>query len=385
MSNISCSGGSHCAALSVTLPHSLTLSLTADPRGCPVNPSPYCWAGGGSDNHGDTFVWIACRDCLPFLPSARIKGFARQILKNFGSCDDLFAALADDGATTPGDLGDAVSWLATAAGSLCFLSGDDTLKIWADPPDGNYQVIATPLLTRRIRVSHAFPAQERALLQKWLDTARESTAMLHGLRVSLERAEGADVAHDGEWTLRQLIAASGFAHRAAKWLRSESRILVRLRKVLGAGQAINPALTVTKVRQLQRHLKRRGFPEVIKRLLARFGATRPDVAALQASLVHTPARELAGRVFSHLSNPSFVRQLNRLARALDVYSTTAGKDPLSEAAWDPTAIRWRAVEGLLAPTRSFLRVGVAQPVELCVSPPQRCRPEGRAGGWRLSR
>jgi hypothetical protein len=319
-----CLGLKPCVSLSLKLPQG-TASLIGNPFfGC--GELRLCWTGDGSDDQGANYTWSACRDCAANLPSARFKAFAQYAQSNIETCEAVSGALADSSQGTPGWI-EKFQKLVTVVGALCGFGADDLTALADDPPDSNYRLIASPQFVRRTRVPHVFPSKERRRLQRLLDSARKETAILHALRVSLERAQGAEAARNGEWTLRQLIAASSFAHKSANDLRSEASALAKLRPALHQRHAANPRLTVKQVRRVQRQLKQHGFPKTMKRLLRRLGATHSDLAAMLKTIEGPPAHKLAGRPLSRITSTGFVRRLGKLAKLLDKYSGNVAEHP----------------------------------------------------------
>ncbi len=204
---------------------------------------------------------------------------------------------------------------------------DQLSALAADPPDPNFRAIVSPVLAKRIAVARAVPAKLRRLLQAWLDNGRQETALFKALLVSLERAQGAAAAGDGEWTLRQQTAAAGFASSAATALRDEATLLSRLRTALAHTPRWNPVLSARQARRAQRLVKRQGFPLALKRVLRADGATTADLASLRAVVIATPAQRLAGRAFSQLTNPSRLAKLVNLANELGDYAAQIAKPP----------------------------------------------------------
>ena len=190
-----------------------------------------------------------------------------------------------------------------------------------DPPDPNYTVIATPVLSPRVKVSRHVATALRRLLQGWVDNGRQLAADERAWLVSYERAEAAVVAGDRQWIQRQAAATARFARATASAMRNEAAILVRLRAAFNRPGFERVSVSVKQARRLRAYVKRHGFPKPLLRTLARAGATRADVRSMEAAFVSTPTRKLAGPIIARLTSAAEIHQLTKLAEILDDYAT----------------------------------------------------------------
>jgi hypothetical protein len=289
-----------------------------------------CWSGTGSDYYGFKYQWIACRDCQARLVSHQLKRIFRVIAVQLGNMSH------NDGVVSlvlgvPGLAIPPVGFLGLVAGAQSMTNGEQALNyalLAADPPDPNFEAIVVPVLPPRVRVARAVPAKLRRILQRWLDNARQEAAELHALRVALERAQGATAAHDGQWTLTQMVAAAQFAREGGSAMRREVTILRSLRRALKGTPRFNPHLSVAHVRRAVHYVRQHGLPSGVKHVLQRLGATKADLARLRSSLLKTPARQLSGSVFARVTSSARVSQLLRVATALQQYSATVAQHPV---------------------------------------------------------
>lgn len=284
--------------------------------------------GGRNDGGGSTLaipVTIAVTQLLS-LQDKQSFAYWADLLRSNSHAEAMVDVAAVLGIFSPFAVPIAV--IGGVAGADSYTKGqqaDQLSALAADPPDANFRAIASPVLAKRIVVARAVPAKLRRFLQAWLDNGRQETALFKALLVSLERAQGAAAVGSGEWTLRQQTAAAGFASSAATALRDEATILSGLRSALAHTPRWNPVLSARQARRAQRLVKRQGFPLALKRVLRADGATTADLAGLRAALIATPARKLAGRVFSQLTSPSRIAKLASLAHELSDYAAQIAK------------------------------------------------------------
>jgi hypothetical protein len=188
-----------------------------------------------------------------------------------------------------------------------------------DPPDPNYQVIASPVLSRRTIVGRRVPRVLRRVLQRWLDNGRRLAADSEGWLVSYERAQGAVAAGNQQWIQLQTAATARFVHASATDMRSEAGILVKLRAAFKRVGLERVSLSVAQAGRLRGYVKRHGFPKAMVRTLVRAGANGAEVRSMEAAFVATPIHEVAGRIFARLTSAAYVSQLTKLAQTLDGY------------------------------------------------------------------
>jgi hypothetical protein len=280
--------------------------------------------GGRHDSGGSSVAipaTIVVTQLLSLQDKQALARFADLLRSNSGN--EAIVSVASVLGIFSGPFALPIGVLGGIAGADSYTKGqqaDQLSALAADPPDPNFRAIVSPVLAKRIAVARAVPAKLRRLLQAWLDNGRQETALFKALLVSLERAQGASAAANGEWTLRQMTSAAGYALGAATALRDEATLLSRLRTALAHIPRWNPMLSARQARRAQRLVKSRGLPPAVKRILRMDGATAADLAGLRAALIATPARKLAGRVFSQLTSPSRIAKLASLAHELSDYA-----------------------------------------------------------------
>jgi Putative Ig domain/PKD domain len=179
--------------------------------------------------------------------------------------------------------------IALALGALqpaaAFITGElvglETAKAFytlaADPPDPNYQVVATPQLL-------SVPEVDALPDGPWKEYGQDELmfmALTTAEATSLNRADGAAAAGDDGWQSTQLLAASGYAATAAD-------LETRLKALYSS--LVEPYIEQTLVpheSEMVPYLTNQGLPELEVRYLTAFGWSADDVATVRQTLIDT--------------------------------------------------------------------------------------------------
>jgi hypothetical protein len=158
-------------------------------------------------------------------------------------------------ATGTANIASAVPVIGSAVGALWSLYASREAWLSIDPPDSKFRVIAHPILspTQHITAGKGFTRQEVNALNAADDNLSYVIILEEAIATSIERAQGAHLAGNTKWEVRQMQTARLYAGRAAKLLRKEPRLLGNVRDafkcsgfhsvLIGGGQSFPQTLT----------------------------------------------------------------------------------------------------------------------------------------------
>jgi hypothetical protein len=198
------------------------------------------------------------------------------------------------------------------------------MKLRSDPPDPHYTAIAH---AKALRLGKARLPGRRlgAVVQRWIDLRAQLAGELDATVTSFERAQGAELAHQQSWEIKQMNAYASHASKAAKLVSRDAALAAaaaRSLRAVGVGRKPISRRTLTELRTWLSGLKRSG---ALRRSLLAYGRSiglrSADSAALAPIILHSvastqPARPLAGlggsayaaadrQLFEDLSNAAF--------------------------------------------------------------------------------
>jgi hypothetical protein len=197
-------------------------------------------------------------------------------------------------------------------------------KIRNDPPDPHYTLIAHAK-TPRVGTVRLPGRRLGAAVQRWIDLRAQLAGELDATVTSFERAQGAALAHQQSWEIKQMSAYATHASKAANLVSRDASLAAaaaRSLKAAGVGRKVTSRHTLAELRTWLSGLKRSG---ALQRSLLAYGRSiglrSADSAALAPIVLHAvastqPTRPLAGlggsayaaadrQLFQDLSNAAF--------------------------------------------------------------------------------
>lgn len=190
-----------------------------------------------------------------------------------------------------------------------------SLACSGDPPATAYARVATPsfhLIGPRSRPGLT-TAQSTLLAE-----VRNSMAKLRGygraLALCVDRASGAEAAHDLRWERRQRSCAAADARRVAALYRAQIPLRHRIHQALAASGFRNGEVDVPQMISALRHPTKR-----VRRLLGRSGLTGPQISFVEQEAGHLRlAGKLPRTMLDAVDGPEIVTALRKGAKGFEV-------------------------------------------------------------------
>ena len=173
--------------------------------------------------------------------------------------------------------GGVAAGVGAAAGVMAIASGI-FWKVNSDPPDPDYRTVyvPVPVVVPAIVAGNGLSAAAADALETYAADAGEFVKWGRGFYISINRAQGAEAAADGDSYDRQVTAAQSYASKAAAALRTWGASESGLRAALDAAGLANQAFPAAAVGQGQDLLSTSGIPAALDGLLDAAGATADE-------------------------------------------------------------------------------------------------------------
>lgn len=186
------------------------------------------------------------------------------------------------------------------------------------------------------------PRAARAL-EELLAAEAKGFALALASATALARARGATDRHDLGAARRQVLAAAGFAGKAARALQPVPSLRARALTALTATGATEVVATPAELLALQADVRARGVPADLRDRLHRLGVRSDDLARVRAALLvgSTGGPALIGP----LADPARTRNLKSIAAELARFSRSARRAPISRSRGLPKRYRPRSAAG----------------------------------------
>lgn len=153
-----------------------------------------------------------------------------------------------------------IATVETVAGVVAPLGESLTQIGSVDQPDSNFKVLAHPILSLapHITAGHGISQKEVDALNALDDNLSHASSLINAFAISINRAQGAQLAGNSMWEAKQSQAARQFAGQAATLLRAEPRLLSNMQDAFKGTEAgsllkmlTNPLLTITTLQPAQ--------------------------------------------------------------------------------------------------------------------------------------
>jgi len=203
-----------------------------------------------------------------------------------------------------------------------------------DPVDPNYTVLANPdpprvpLIQPGQGVNANAASAINALLQEMANLIGQSRATL----TSLNRAQGAWIAHDRTWEERQMRAAAGFAEAQASALDRLPGLLTTGRAALAASSFPDQAVTPAMVDKYQFQTAAQGLSSGHMQQLRDLGATDADIAKISTRITDPDLPPVPATLLGTFVDPQLHAELGSAAMRLREFAAVIRADPFRQYA-----------------------------------------------------
>jgi hypothetical protein len=216
--------------------------------------------------------------------------------------------------------------------TLDFAKAEALNALANDPPDPNFTVIATPVVsTLSVQpltgTSTGLSPQVVSDLNALLSNLEQQIALLRVIPTTINRVSGAVAAGNSTWQINQAHAAQQYASQLIPLINSATT----LRSTLAADlqtSGVNFAFSPNDILQTQSLLKQNGFPAAVSSSLTQLGLSPAAQSAILASVLATsPAAvgTLGSGVFPQaLIDPSLLESANT---TISAFATLAAVPP----------------------------------------------------------
>jgi hypothetical protein len=200
----------------------------------------------------------------------------------------------------------------------CWSEAERYRKMADDPPDARYERRTRVPAARAARPPVGLPAAIRRKLIRAYADAAEQTALRRAALTAFERAQGAAIRGDRNWTREQLAHTARLIDRAARLgLSSQQQHIAALRQALAAGP--QPAApTEALAAAIRERVQREGLPGV-RAAFQEIGLPPNELAPINDALAATDMTMLQGSQPATLL-PRALTAARRAARALRAYA-----------------------------------------------------------------
>ncbi len=202
--------------------------------------------------------------------------------------------------------------LTKGGAGFCYLAAAGEFGIAAaalhkakDPPDPNYKQLARlgfprwPVAKPGPGLTKQEVAAENALATNTTRVVGYDTAFL----TSLERAQGANAAGDGDWDRVQSHAAAGFARAEAKLLDARPPLEAALRQAFESA-VTRVQVSVADARKAAGRVFQSGLPPSFVSLLRAFGLSTQEIASVRTQMAGVAPSKVAGDLAAKLAVPA---------------------------------------------------------------------------------
>lgn len=307
-------GGQTCVLIEA---YDRTVTATINVPKAPPAPAPRPPGGGGGPSPE-----------APFTPEEKkALGKVQTIYEAesdifFGFCGASAILLATPAAplALPFVIGFGVLGTATRAGGA-------VMGVLADdPPDRRFRLIARPRVSRSVRIAPggALGPAAAQRLSRLVNEGLRLNATLAALLHSVERAQGAALAGNRVWVVRQRAAAARYASAAAV-------LLDRMASFRGAAaRAMDGEIlqaTPSQVRRGRTRVRAVGLSRDVKLALQRAGVTRAAVAEIERGVKRAKLPRARVRFPAVLLDPRLRQAERNAARTLRRLATRIARTP----------------------------------------------------------
>jgi hypothetical protein len=195
-----------------------------------------------------------------------------------------------------------------------------------DPVDKNYTELATPVSPPPLLLPSAtgMKGAINVALNALATNTSQVTGLTSALVTSLDRAAGAQQAHQSAWVTRQLVAASGFARSAAALIQEEPGLWAQLQQAVSA-TGIHFDVSAAASQQTEHQVLSHGLAAYFRQVLGSGGMDRRSLDHLVGDLHAAPA--LPGPITfpGVLTEPALSAASAEEAAALEQFAATAAQ------------------------------------------------------------
>jgi hypothetical protein len=158
-----------------------------------------------------------------------------------------------------------------------------------DPPDDNFQEVATPQRAPW-KPARGGPRALRRARNAHGKTIARLNAVLGAATTALERSAGAQSAGNATWTRTQLQAAARYTRTAARSLAKLPNLRARVRRALDYAE-VSIDVDARMLAAVKRDVRRHGMPE-IRAAFRRLGIPKSELTQLKRAILNMSLREL---------------------------------------------------------------------------------------------
>lgn len=178
-----------------------------------------------------------------------------------------------------------------------------------------------------------------AALQALVAAESNGFALALATGTALARSRGAIHRHDMTAARRQVLAAAGFADRAAKALRAVPALRAAAATALTSTGAIEVIATADKIVALLTTLRTSGIPADLKAALKALGVTASsDLASVKAGLLASTSGG-GPTLIAPLTDPARTRNIQAMATDLAAFAKAARHRPITSSRGGPRRYR----------------------------------------------
>jgi hypothetical protein len=205
--------------------------------------------------------------------------------------------------------------------------------------DGAYRrrVVASRPSVPRIVSGAGLDPRAAAALQVLLGAEAQGFSLLLAAGTALARARGALRHHDNGAARTQVIAAAGFASKAARALRKAASLRALAAATLTSTGTAEVVVSSSDVAALQVAVHAGGVPAELRAALARLGVTGAALAGVKDGLLADSPGGPA--LIAPLANPARTKNMRAMATELDAFARNARRRPIVRSHGQPKRYR----------------------------------------------
>lgn len=216
-----------------------------------------------------------------------------------------------------------------AGGGIAVVSGLEwtssalTALISLDPPDPNFTVIAQPVIPAvpLLAADSDVPQEVADAFNALIINQAQTIGYLRALLTSIEREQGAAIAGNTFWEMKQQQAASMYERTLATLFDAQPALRTNIVNVLESAGIPTIAASLSDASTFQQNVMQNGLPDFLVQPLVQAGVDSAVIDAFRQFIIEQPPSALAGNFQDKLTEPELISSIQDLAAGLSVAGT----------------------------------------------------------------